>query len=511
MTLNKKRFKYQSYGYSSSYTQFVRKKVVPVGSAPIITSLDVTIGPSLGTPSTTIVISRVAGIADIDQVYFDGNSASITTQTTSTITVTIPAHAAGSVNVYVHSAGGGNSNTLSSAFTYYDAPTFTACAPPIGDITGSVAVTINGTGFTSPNFNTPKLGASSGSLFTNVSIINDTTLTALTPSRAVTTSGEDIYASSAGGPSVSGNALYTSWDPVAAGAYCCVRTDKPNLVVLGSTLHATGTTPPAITLSGSANNTYQLQTQCTQAGARGIWQGWWSLDGGITQTNFTSAASVLMSGSGLSMLIPVGSGSVDNAWYGVCSQLTDQSANNTNFTQVVAVRQPRIIRANSADVPYLKFGEYASSQFACSSIPGVTTQPHTIGVVAWSTDSTASTTWIDGNAANVGGNFGRASATTVKINAGAGKSITSSATTPEAKHAYTLLYNGASSSIRVDGSQLASGDAGPGTPTYLRIGGNYAGTTTPTAFQFLTVFTGSLDTANRASLETYMKAKYGTP
>lgn len=88
---------------------------------------------------------------------------------------------------------------------------------------------------------------------------------------------------------------------------------------------ATGTTPPTVTITGTQKVPVNLWVQCTaNAGARGTWTGQFSIDGGVTWTQFTSAATVAVivtdpaSGAtidtGLVINIATGNAATDNVW-----------------------------------------------------------------------------------------------------------------------------------------------------------------------------------------------------
>jgi phage gp36-like protein len=77
---------------------------------------------------------------------------------------------------------------------------------------------------------------------------------------------------------------------------------------------SSGTLPPTITLSGAPSGTISFVVQCLTAGALGTWSGQWSADGGATWTAFTSAASVVLGSTGVTVAIAAGNASTDNVW-----------------------------------------------------------------------------------------------------------------------------------------------------------------------------------------------------
>lgn len=109
-------------------------------------------------------------------VEFGGIAATNVTFVSSTqLTVTAPAHAAGAVDVKVTNTNA-ETVTATGAYTYSDIPTISSVTPASGTTAGGDSVVISGTHFT-PGM-TVKFG---GTNATNISVVNDTTITATTP------------------------------------------------------------------------------------------------------------------------------------------------------------------------------------------------------------------------------------------------------------------------------------------------------------------------------------------
>jgi hypothetical protein len=122
-----------------------------------------------------------------------GNTAATSFQVTDAqhITATVPAGAAGAVNVAVTTPGGGA--TAAGAYTYavIPAPMLTSVSPNSGPIAGGTSVTLYGTnlaGTTAVSFG--------GVAATNLTVVNNSTVTATAPAHAagavdvqITTSG----------------------------------------------------------------------------------------------------------------------------------------------------------------------------------------------------------------------------------------------------------------------------------------------------------------------------------
>jgi hypothetical protein len=115
-------------------------------------------------------------------------------------------------------------------------------------------------------------------------------------------------------------------------------------VVEGTTLRATGTTPPAITFTGTrVGRPCPITIKCpTTGGARGTWIGKVYYDGGTNAAEtFTSAATVALTGRGYGLVlnIPTGNAATDNVWKATIGTWQDQSGHGKNFGQSTASAQ----------------------------------------------------------------------------------------------------------------------------------------------------------------------------
>jgi hypothetical protein len=161
--------------------------------APFKSGLSVSSGPLAGTNPLTITGT---GLSTATSVSFGGVTAVPTIVNDSQLNVTVPAGtAAGPVGVSVTTAGGTN-NGLS--YTYVDIPTVGTPTPSTGPTSGGTAVTIPGTNLTTTQ------SVTFGGTPAPFSVINDTTLSAVTPPGAagavdvtVTTDGGSATATSA--------------------------------------------------------------------------------------------------------------------------------------------------------------------------------------------------------------------------------------------------------------------------------------------------------------------------
>ncbi|MBI4559440.1 MAG: IPT/TIG domain-containing protein [Candidatus Hydrogenedentes bacterium] len=151
-------------------------------NAALITGLVPDTGPETG--GTVVTITGEAFTpAKVLTVTFDAIAAiAVTYIDYNTITATTPAHAPGTVDVAVTTDCG--TTTATGAFTYTacPVPTITAVDPVTGSTAGGTTVTITGTGFLE--------GAKAVAVLfdvdaaTNVTVVNDTTITAVTPAHA---------------------------------------------------------------------------------------------------------------------------------------------------------------------------------------------------------------------------------------------------------------------------------------------------------------------------------------
>jgi hypothetical protein len=146
-------------------------------SAPTLTSITPNMGPISGGTTVTISGAKIGASAT---VTFGGTAATNVSVVNSTqITASTPAHAAGAVDVVV-SNGTGLDTTLTGGFTYVttasDAPTVSTIAPNSGPTAGGTSVAILGNHFATGA--TVQIG---GNDATSIKVVNDTTITAVTP------------------------------------------------------------------------------------------------------------------------------------------------------------------------------------------------------------------------------------------------------------------------------------------------------------------------------------------
>jgi hypothetical protein len=162
---------------------------------PAPTSLTPAEGDVAG--GTTVTVNGT-GFTGTTAVTFGGVPATdVSVASDTELTAVAPAHTAGPVDVEITNPAG--LARLSAAYTYVEAaapaPAPTGLTPPRGDIAGGTTVTVNGTGFTRTT-----AVSFGGVLATDVTVVSDTELTAVTPAHAA--GAVDVTVTGPGGDGV---------------------------------------------------------------------------------------------------------------------------------------------------------------------------------------------------------------------------------------------------------------------------------------------------------------------
>jgi len=186
------------YGTSatSSLDQFT------LTSAPIVTSVTPSVGPTAGGTAVTIQGENFSGVS----VYFNGVAATGVSVSAdgSSISATSPAGSAGTVHITVVSSGGTSATSSADQFTYAPAPTVSGVQPASGSTGGGTAVTITGTNFAGTGYTVTAVNFS-GVAATNVSVSSDGSSVSAT-SPAGSTGPVDIRVVTPGGTSATSSA-----------------------------------------------------------------------------------------------------------------------------------------------------------------------------------------------------------------------------------------------------------------------------------------------------------------
>lgn len=144
-------------------------------NAPVLITVSPDVGPAAGGNTVTL---NGGGFVQGAAVRFGTTAATVTNVTSTAITVTAPARPAGVVSVRVANPDG-QTTTLTSAYRYINPPTLISLTPATGPTTGGTRVTLAGTLFiTGANVTFGGIPAE------QVTVLNDTTIEALTPAHA---------------------------------------------------------------------------------------------------------------------------------------------------------------------------------------------------------------------------------------------------------------------------------------------------------------------------------------
>jgi hypothetical protein len=145
------------------------------GAKPTITSID----PTSGGDTLTITGTNLTGTTKVAVGGLDATNLSVVSATQ--VTAVAPAHTAGLVDIQLTAPGG--TTTKTSGYTYAApepaAPTITSISPATGPTSGGNKITITGTNLTGTNQVTID-----GTVTTNLTVVNDTTVTATAPAHA---------------------------------------------------------------------------------------------------------------------------------------------------------------------------------------------------------------------------------------------------------------------------------------------------------------------------------------
>ena len=166
-------------------------------SAPTVTSISPTSGPTSGGTTVTITGTNFSGTT---AVTFGATAATgFTVNSATQITATAPAHAAGTIDVRVTTVGGTSATSAADQFTYVAAPTVTSVSPTAGPAAGGTSVVITGTnlsGATAVTFG--------GTAATGFTVNSATQITATAPAGSPGT--VDVRVTTTGGTSATGAA-----------------------------------------------------------------------------------------------------------------------------------------------------------------------------------------------------------------------------------------------------------------------------------------------------------------
>jgi hypothetical protein len=198
---------------------------------------------------------------------------------------------------------------------------------------------------------------------------------------------------------------------------------------------------------------------------------------------------------------------------GAVSQWNDKSGNGYNLTQSTSARQPSTGTRTLNGRNVLAFN--GTSDYLVRNSTPVLTQPNTVFVVAASDTVNAQQVVFDdgGSSGQSGGAVYISNDNKFHIYALGSVEVgnTNANTNP---HCFSAVFNGTSSTLFVDGTQSgSSGDAGSQSMTGFSVGdfqdgfGWYWGGVVAE----VVVYHSLLSDAQRQSVESYLRAKWGTP
>jgi hypothetical protein len=145
-------------------------------NAPVVTAVTPNAGPVAGGTVVTVTGSGFTGATSVTFGGVAGTSLSVVNDTS--LLVTTPAHTAGTVDVIVTTPLGTSANTAADNFVFGSGPVISSLSPTSGPIAGGTVVTITGTGFTGAT------SVSFGGTTATPTVVNDTSLTVVTPAHA---------------------------------------------------------------------------------------------------------------------------------------------------------------------------------------------------------------------------------------------------------------------------------------------------------------------------------------
>jgi hypothetical protein len=177
-------------------------------TAPAVSGLDVTSGPTAGGSTVVITGSNFNGATAV--TFGTTAAASFTVDSPTRITATSPAGSAGAAHVVVTSPYGTSSTSSADLFTYVNAPTVSALSVSSGTTAGGTSVTITGTNFSG------LVSVTFGGLYAaSLTVSSSTSITATTPAAAPGVA-DVVVATALGASAVSDADQFTFETPVPA-------------------------------------------------------------------------------------------------------------------------------------------------------------------------------------------------------------------------------------------------------------------------------------------------------
>lgn len=133
----------------------------------------------------------------------------------------------------------------------------------------------------------------------------------------------------------------------------CMLWLRPSLgITLGTTMLAAGTSPPAVTISGTLAQSCPLLLGNFTSGTLGVSTFQWSVtDGATWSSSIATAASVNLASLGIDVAFPAGTYSTDNTYHATVASWVDQSAAANVLVQATANLQPKLVYESALGGP----------------------------------------------------------------------------------------------------------------------------------------------------------------
>jgi hypothetical protein len=250
----------------------------------------------------------------------------------------------------------------------------------------------------------------------------------------------------------------------------------------GATLRATGTAPPAWTISGTATRLVNIHAEIDSvAGGTALGQATykWRENESASYTSgvLTAAGPTALGTTGLSVAMAVGPYNIDNKWDITVAQWNDQSGLSNHAVQGTASRQPQFTVAGYGGYSAIDYGTSVSNYGF--TIPSIAIGTHSvIGAVAYPVASGVyAHVHISDAAADGSYVYGTInSSSRINRTAGSsGKNVAANWLRDGVRHVYGVSFDGthAGHLIYKDGVQQATTDVVAADPGLAVVTGTY--------------------------------------
>jgi len=227
-------------------------------NAPDVTNVTPADGSTSGGTSVTVTGTDFTGGGAVTVTFGTTPATNVNVVSSTQITCTTPAHAAGAVDVTVANDFG--SDTLSSGFTYNNAPSVTNVTPADGSTSGGTPVTLTGTDFTGVGTTTVTFGTTPA---TNVNVVSSTQITCTTPSHAAGAVDVTVANSNGSGTLSNGFTYHASPDLVSINPAGGPTSGGTSVTLTGTDFTTVGTTTVTFDGTPATNVNVVSSTQIT--------------------------------------------------------------------------------------------------------------------------------------------------------------------------------------------------------------------------------------------------------